>query len=173
MQRIAKMLRKLPLVALGTMLVAACDPSDKPIAGPSIEASRVASDRNLIQEDRFGLPAIATVFIPTSLKDAYNQGDPVNDRANFRSLIVAKLMAFGQDAASANALADVLSPDIQSIDLSQPTSFPNGRKPDDDVITTELHLIFGSNASLNDDHVDANDKPFLATFPYLAGPQVQ
>jgi hypothetical protein len=21
---------------------------------------------------------------------------------------------------------------------------------------------------LNDDHVDANDKPFLATFPYLA-----
>ena len=164
---------RLLLLALGAMVAAACDQTAKPIAGPGIEASRLRNDRNLVQEDRFGLPAIATVFIPTSLKDAYNQGDPVNDRANFRSLIVAKLMAFGQDAASANALADVLSPDIQPIDLSQPTSFPNGRKPDDDVITTELHLIFGSNTALNDDHVDANDEPFLATFPYLAGPHVQ
>lgn len=161
------------LLALGAILAAGCDQTSKPIAGPRLAASKVSNDRNLVQEDRFGLPAIATVFIPSSLRDAYNQGDPTDDRANFRSLIVAKLMAFGQDAASANALADVLSPDIQSIDLSQPTSFPNGRKPDDDVITTELHLIFGSNAALNDDHVDANDEPFLATFPYLSGPHVQ
>ena len=175
MKRIATILGPLPLrlLALGTMVAAACDQSGKAIAGPGIEANRVLNDRNLIQEDRFGLPAIATVFIPTSLRDAYNQGDPADDRANFRSLIVARLMAFGQDAASANALADVLSPDIQPIDLSQPTSFPNGRKPDDDVITTELHLIFGSNAALNDDHVNANDEPFPATFPYLAGPHVQ
>jgi len=41
------------------------------------------------------------------------------------------------------------------------------------VITAELHLIFGSNAALNDDHVDANDKAFLPTFPYLAGPHIQ
>ena len=36
------------------------------------------------------------------------------------------------------------------------------------VFTGQLGLIFGSNAALNDDHVDANDQPFLATFPYLA-----
>src|SRR2546430_10779738 len=47
--------------------------------------------------------------------------------------------AFGQDAGSANALADALTPDIQPIDVSQPTGFLNGRKPDDDVITAELH----------------------------------
>ena len=41
------------------------------------------------------------------------------------------------------------------------------------MITAELHLIFGSNAALNDDHVDTNDEPFLATFPYLAAPHVQ
>jgi len=129
--------------------------------------------QQMLQEDRFGLPAIATVFIPTDLRDAYNLGSPSGDVATFKSLIVAKLMAFGQDAASANALASALSPDVQPIDLSQPSNFLNGRKPSDDVITAELHLIFGSNAPLNDDHVDANDVPFLATFPYLAGPHVQ
>ena len=136
-------------------------------------AMSVLMNKNLQQEDRFGLPAIATVFIPTTLKDAYNLGSPSGDVANFKSLIVAKLMAFGQDAASANALASALAPDIQPIDLSQPSAFLNGRKPADDVITAELHLIFGSNAALNDDHVDANDTPFLTTFPYLAGPHVQ
>jgi len=129
--------------------------------------------QQMLQEDRFGLPAIATVFIPTDLRDAYNLGSPSGDVATFKSLIVAKLMAFGQDAASANALASALSPDVQPIDLSQPSNFLNGRTPSDDVITAELHLIFGSNAALNDDHVDANDVPFLATFPYLAGPHVQ
>jgi hypothetical protein len=34
-------------------------------------------------------------------------------------------------------------------------------------------LIFGDNAALNDDHVDANDVPFLSTFPYLAAPHTQ
>ena len=44
------------------------------------------------------MPAIATVFIPTDLKDAYNEAVPAGDAATFRSLVVAKLMAFGQDA---------------------------------------------------------------------------
>jgi len=139
---------------------------------PRVEASALMRQQ-LRQEDRFGLPAIATVFIPTDLKDAYNQAAPAGDRANFKSLIVATLMAFGQDAASANALADALTPDIQPINTAQPSGFLNGRRPQDDVITAELGLIFGSNAALNDDHVDANDKPFLVTFPYLAGPHVQ
>jgi hypothetical protein len=136
-------------------------------------AMSVLMNKNLQQEDRFGLPAIATVFIPTALKDAYNTASPSGDVATYKSLIVSKLMAFGQDAASAEALASALAPDIQPVDLSQPSAFLNGRKPADDVITGELHLIFGSNAALNDDHVDANDTPFLTTFPYLAGPHVQ
>ena len=136
-------------------------------------AMSVLMNKSLQQEDRFGLPAIATVFIPTTLKDAYNLGSPSGDVANFKSLIVAKLMAFGQDAASAEALASALAPDVQPIDLSQPSAFLNGRKLADDVITGELHPIFGSNAALNDVHVDGNDTPFLTTFPYLAGPHVQ
>ncbi len=172
MERTAKMLRLLPVVALGTLGVVGCEGASTPLVAPRVEASALMRQQ-LRQEDRFGLPAIATVFIPTDLKDAYNQAAPAGDRANFKSLIVATLMAFGQDAASANALADALTPDIQPINTAQPSGFLNGRRPQDDVITAELGLIFGSNAALNDDHVDANDKPFLVTFPYLAGPHVQ
>jgi hypothetical protein len=160
------------LVGLTAIAAAGCQNSDAPITSPRVDAS-VLMHQEMLQEDRFGLPAIATVFIPTDLRDAYNLGSPSGDVATFKRLIVAKLMAFGQDAASANALASALSPDVQPIDLSQPSNFLNGRKPSDDVITAELHLIFGSNAALNDDHVDANDAPFLTTFPYLAGPHVQ
>ena len=50
-----------------------------------------------------------------------------------------------------------------------------GRALADDVISTELLLIFGGpdgseNPGLSDDNVDSNDKPFLAAFPYLATP---
>lgn len=174
MQRLSKRLRAFALLAVGTIVAAACTEDSTSPAGLAIEASLLRDgDGDLVQEDRFGLPAIATVFIPSSLKDAYNAAAPSGDVANFKSLIVAKLIAFGKDAASANALASALAPDIQPIDLSRSTGFLNGRKLDDDVITAELGLIFGGNAALNDDHVDANDKPFLTTFPYLAGPHVQ
>jgi hypothetical protein len=50
-----------------------------------------------------------------------------------------------------------------------------GRKLDDDVIDTELLLIFGgpagtSNPGLTKDNVNSNDKAFLGSFPYLAAP---
>lgn len=153
-------LRRLPFVVLGALLVgAACEEA----AGPNLAT-------NYVQEDRFGLPAIATVFIPTAQKDAYNQAAPAADRATYKAQIVSVLMSFGQSAAAADALANALTPDIQPINASSATAFLNGRKPDDDVITAELGLIFGSNAALNDDHVNANDKAFLTTFPYLAAP---
>ena len=167
MTRIAKLAALTTFAVAGVLL--GCQSPSAPLGA---EMS-VLMQRTLQQEDRFGLPAIATVFIPTNLKDAYNMASPSGDAATYRSLIVAKLMAFGQDATSANALATALAPDIQPIDVSQPSGFLNGRTPPDDVITAELGLIFGSNAALNDDHVDANDAPFLTTFPYLAGPHVQ
>lgn len=169
MTRIASLTAPLAALALTAFAATGCQ---NPYMPNDVELS-VLMHQTLQQEDRFGLPAIATVFIPTDMKDAYNQAAPDGDVANYKSLIVAKLMAFGHDAASANALASALVPDIQPIDVTQPSGFLNGRTPSDDVITAELGLIFGSNAALNDDHVDANDKPFLATFPYLAGPHVQ
>ena len=145
-----------------------CESSTEPTADPAL--SRFMNS-DFAQMDRFGLPAIATVFIPTAKKDAYNQGEPANDANDFTADVVAVLEAFGHP--DPNALAGALLPDIQPIDVTQPSGFLNGRRPQDDVITAELMLIFGANAALNDDHVDANDVVFLGTFPYLASPHVQ
>jgi hypothetical protein len=156
-------------VVVGSAL--ACDDT----IGPEVDAffGGVAAGQLFVQADRFGLPAIATVFIPTAQKDAYNRGVPANDAATYTDEVVAVLTAFGNTAAQASALAAALLPDVQPINTSMPSAFLNGRRLQDDVITAELGLIFGANAALNDDHVDANDRPFGATFPYLADPVVQ
>jgi hypothetical protein len=162
------MLRSLvPAAVVGLLLAGCSDGNTAPGATDDPDAS-VLLNRSTTQVDRFGLPAIATVFIPTDQKDAYNAAAPSGDRATFRHFVFDQLVAFGNPTPG--ALADFVQPDIQPVDLSQPTAFPNGRRLQDDVITAELGLIFGSNADLNDDHVDANDKAFLTTFPYLAGP---
>jgi hypothetical protein len=150
-----------PALLLVTALssVAAC--SDDDGNGP-------AAFREATQVERFGLPAIATVFIPSDQKDAYNQAAPAGDRATFRQFVVDVLTAFGNP--DPDGLADALQPDIQPINTSQESGFLNGRRLQDDAITAELGLIFGANADLNDDHVDANDRAFLTSFPYLAAP---
>ncbi len=51
--------------------------------------------------------------------------------------------------------------------------FPNGRRLTDDVVDIELRVVGGflvGNRLPLGDGVDQNDKPFLATFPYLAEP---
>ena len=128
------------------------------------------------QVDRMGRPAINTVLINTARKDAFNVGVPADDVKNFFDEVVAKIMAdFNRDMTTAQALANVLLPDILTIDTSSANGFGpegspnlNGRKLDDDVIDVELQVLSGNAAA--SDNVDANDKAFLNTFPYLASP---
>jgi hypothetical protein len=147
------------------------------------------------QIDRMGRPAIATVFIPnnplppdrvvdgkSSLKSAYNHGEPVNDQANFRGEVVDTLQVLfslndaggpigtddpSDDAAAISGLADFLLPDILTIDTSSSAGFPNGRALNDDVIDTELGLI--TEGTVTTDCVPA-DNSLLGTFPYLGNP---
>lgn len=142
------------------------------------------------QVDRMGRPAIATVFIPnnplppdrvadgkSSLKNAYNTSEPKDDQAKFRSEIVDTLTVLfslndatdpdtGDDAGTIQALADILLPDILTIDVSSPAGFLNGRGLADDVIDAELGII--TEGLVTTDCVSANDKAFLTAFPYLA-----
>lgn len=157
--------RMLALLA-AAVIASACNDTTGP--GPDDGALARLAGRDFDQIDRFGLPAIATVFIPTAKKDAYNTAAPAADRATYTSDVVAVLTAFGHPAPA--TLAGALLPDIQPFNTQLATGFLNGRRPVDDVITAELGLIFGQNAALNDDHVDANDRPFLTTFPYFAAP---
>jgi len=105
------------------------------------------------QIDRFGRPAINTVFIPTGSKNAFNAGIPRNDTKDFSGF-------FG-------ALGGVLLPDIMTIDTSSSAGFLNGRRLQDDVIDIELNVITGG--AIPSDCV-ANDSAFTSTFPYLAPP---
>jgi Domain of unknown function (DUF4331) len=117
--------------------------------------------------DRMGRPAINTVFLPSDMKEAFNDGKPVNDQANFRDEVVATLLALGNSQETADALADVLLPDILTVDVSDPSGFLNGRQLADDVIDAELNLITGG--AVTTDCV-ANDSAFSSVFPYLAPP---
>ena len=144
------------------------------------------------QEDQMGRPAVNTVFNASADKDAYNVTVPTAQNAAFQSKFEANLLALspayadggmnalGQDAA---AFTGLLATDVLNVSLDGKTTFfdgvaentLSGRALADDVITVELLLIFGGedfseNPGLSNDNVDANDKTFLTSFPYLASP---
>ena len=124
------------------------------------------TDKHGAQIDRFGRPAINTVFNHTDAdKDAFNAGQPVDDQAHFRMNVVDTLVSLGNSTEKANELADFLLPDVMTVDVSQPTVFPNGRGLADDVIDTELNLISGG--AVPTDCV-ANDSALRTAFPYFA-----
>ncbi len=136
--------------------------------------------------DRMAIPAINTALIHSEMKDAFNQGDPVNDAADFQPAAIATidflrevvdgLFGVPQDGGPLGDLTSAqvgaaLVPDVVTIDFSQPLAFPNGRQLEDDVIDAALGVVLnrGGAAGIGDG-VDANDKPFSTTFPYLAEP---
>jgi uncharacterized protein DUF4331 len=128
------------------------------------------------QIDRMGRPAINTVFIPNnpfepsgsepSQKNAFNAGRPQADRRNFRGEVVDTLEIFyGAGNPTVSTLANILLPDILTVDTSNPAGFLNGRGLTDDVIDAELNLV--TNGAVTSDCV-ANDSAFTNSFPYLA-----
>ncbi|MFD2916222.1 DUF4331 family protein [Psychroserpens luteus] len=139
------------------------------------------------QEDQMGRPAINTVFVDMADKNAFNTTIPSNQGAAFQSKFEARLLALNPGYTT-NALTwdaptftGALATDVLTVSLTGTTTFFDGtnvltgRALADDVISTELLLIFGGpmgtdNPGLSDDNVDGNDKTFLSSFPYLATP---
>lgn len=145
------------------------------------------------QQDQMGRPAVNTVFVSSGSKNMFNTTIPTQQNAAFQSMFQTNLEALspafanpgdtnalGQDA---EAFTTLLATDVLNLSLDGETTFYNpnsgalltGRALADDVITVELLLIFGGedfmeNPTLSNDNVDANDKPFLTSFPYLAAP---
>lgn len=144
-----------------------------------------------VQKDQMGRPAVNTVFVSAASKDAFNTTIPSQQGAAFQSMFETNLTglspaytnagdknALGLDAATFTGL---LATDVLNVSLDGTTTFYDGtnvltgRALADDVITVELLLIFGGedfteNPTLSNDNVDANDKAFLTSFPYLASP---
>jgi hypothetical protein len=176
----------LSLLAASVLLVS-CNDDDDTITGPILPNF----SGTYVQNDQMGRPAVNTVFVSSAQKDAFNTTVPSQQGATFQAMFQNNLMglspafansgdqnALGQDAA---AFTGLLATDVLNVSLDGTTTFYDGtnvltgRALADDVITVELLLIFGGedfteNPSLSDDHVDANDKAFLSSFPYLASP---
>ncbi|CAN5275060.1 hypothetical protein BH09BAC3_BH09BAC3_21540 [soil metagenome] len=168
----------LTIGALGLLLgVGACSSSDP---APAVTYN---------QEDQMARPAINTVFVVSANKDQFNATIPSAQGAAFASAFKTQLLALNAGYTTnllgldATAFTGVLATDVLTVSLGGTTTFYDGvaantltgRKLSDDVITVELILIFGgpngaANPTLTDDHVDANDKAFLTTFPYVAAP---
>jgi hypothetical protein len=138
-----------------------------------------------MQNDQMARPAINTVFVGSARKNEFNTTIPSAMNTAFNSQFQSVLTGFGytqnalgQDKAT---FAGLLVTDVLNVKMSGTTTFFDGtnvltgRALADDVIDTELLLIFGgpagtSNPGLTKDNVNANDKPFSANFPYLASP---
>lgn len=133
--------------------------------------------------DRTAVPALNTVFIGSSDKDAYNATVPADDVATWSNQFEATLLALsgldgsGYTQAEAEFVTSLLLPDVLTLDTTSTAGFTtgplNGRQPAEDVIDFELFVVTGGLAAsgspvLTGDCVDANDVPFLASFPYLA-----
>lgn len=161
----------------GTMFLSACSKNDDNPATPVYYQGG----------DQMGRPAINTVFVTSADKDVFNGTTPSAMGAAFQSKFQTQLMALnpgyttnllGLDAAT---FTGVLATDVLTASTTGVTTFYDGtnvltgRTLGDDVIDVELTLIFGgptggSNPQLTSDHVNGNDKPFLAAFPYEAAP---
>lgn len=133
--------------------------------------NKVAGTGNYRQEDRVGIPAMNTVFIPSASKDAYNLGHPMDDAANYRDFVrtFARTVA-KKSAAEADGLANALLPDMLPYNRTMPANFAalNGRRLADDAVDVALSLLFKGIPTLETDKVDRNDLPFRTSFPWLA-----
>jgi hypothetical protein len=181
-----KNIKLLALASLALTIMSCSDDSDSTMVPVTPNFSGT-----YVQQDQMGRPAINTVFVNSDKKDEFNTTIPSEQGASFQAMFETNLKALspayanmgdqnalGLDAA---AFTGVLATDVLSVSLDGTTTFYDGtnvltgRALADDVITVELLLIFGGedfteNPSLSDDHVDANDKDFLSSFPYLATP---
>ncbi len=149
--------------------------------------------------DRTGMPAVATAVITSD--DDYNAADPIDDAAgvfvgeiiynvdflhsalddDLTSLSLAPCGASTTEPSVGQCIdqaAPFVVPDVITLDLSQPSGFPNGRGLPDPVVDVTLALIL---LDLTVHPVDllaslplnpgANDVPFPGVFPYLAAAQ--
>ena len=182
------------LMAL-TLATACSDNSPTAAGAPSFSRSGDSSGRIYDQVDFLGNPLVSEVTIVKANHDAYNRTMPYASdtfRPQTEDFIVN---VAGRPRAYAQVVAGVLYSDMLIVDSSKPGAQAGwlswalangygGRKLTDDVVDIGLYAIFSSLLSpagascapgalpLCTDNVNANDKAFMTTFPYLAQPSL-
>jgi hypothetical protein len=149
-------------------------------------------ERNGVQVDRMGRPAINTALIPPvprgsnitnpkpDRRNAFNAGIPSNDQRDFHADMMGVLTdpngIYKRSQADATGLTNFLLPDILTVDTSNATVFPNGRGLRDPVIHVELGLL--TNGAITTDNVNDDNGSRItdgtngttAAFPYFGPP---
>jgi uncharacterized protein DUF4331 len=138
---------------------------------------------HLTQADQMGRPAINTVFNHGPDKNTFNVTQPADQRSattmssgTFLQEFTSELVALSMGAplgaytmAEAQAIAEILLPDVLTFDYSSPAGFLNGRQLRDDVIDISLNLV--THGKISGDGVGPH-ADYLADFPYLGPPHV-
>jgi hypothetical protein len=145
-----------------------------------------------LQVSRLAWPLVNEVIIPLKDKDKYNRSEPWNDVSNFGAYIldpeVPKLLNLvfnlgcpatpnggrtdivGLLSPNQTTAADLLRINIAQGQTNEQSHFPNGRALADDVTDTLLTVACNKPNTPVGDGVNANDKVFTNTFPFLASP---
>ena len=163
-----------------------CSEGSDQITGIDPDLAR-ASNRVFIQRERLGNPLVSEVMIVKAHHHEHNRGMPATDAADFTDDLTTFITGTaGRSPAYASAIAGALLPDMlvtypkrdgtPVFWLSWVFNGFGGRSLSDDVVDIGLGALFGNLLGNNDgvtpglttDNVDANDKAFGASFPYLA-----
>jgi hypothetical protein len=170
------------LALLSAITVAACDENgDSDTIAPM-------DVRVFNQVERLGNPLVSEVTFAKRDHGFHNTTGPSTDVQNgFRAKVEGFVTGVaGRETSLATTLSSVLIPDMLIVQTNKPGNTAGwltwaladgygGRKLTDDVVDAGLAAIFGSllnnknvSPGLSTDNVNANDKAFSATFPYLA-----
>ena len=127
-------------------------------------------DGELLHVDRAGHPSVSSFFNTDETKEAYNAGEPVDDRERFIGQFI-HLMGhtggYSREEAIAAIDAEGTLPDMLTYNPSRPAKYPNGRTFTDDVIDYRLAFLTKGDCPPSglSPHTDT-----LREFPYLGPP---
>ncbi|GAA1500952.1 hypothetical protein GCM10009760_63290 [Kitasatospora kazusensis] len=144
--------------------------ADLGAGGPIGVWARVSllQDGEPVSVDRGAHPSLTAYFNAEEVKDAYNAGEPADDRAGYLAPWTAVLQhTGGYDAQAAEQALSTVLPDILRYDRTEPAAYPNGRSLTDDVTSARLAMVSGG--KITSDHIGPHTD-FLPGFPYLGTP---
>lgn len=127
-------------------------------------------DGGLRHVDRAGHPSVSSFFNTDDTKEAYNAGEPAEDRERWIGQFI-HLMGhtggYSRDEAIAAIDAEGTLPDMLTYNPSTPAKYPNGRTFTDDVIDYRLAFLTRGECPPSGlaPHTDT-----LGEFPYLGPP---
>jgi hypothetical protein len=148
--------------------------------GKKDQFNRTTPDRDA---DLYGQYVVKPELAAT-LNALFGIGAPEDDRTDIVQAVLQGIPGLNEHSGqNAGTAVDTLKLNLGVPPTNTPNRFgviggdnagyPNGRRPEDDVVDIDLEVVAGflkGNMVALGDGVDQNDKPFLTEFPYLAEP---